>query len=47
MLEISGLTLSLGEFRFTDLSVSVANGEYCIILGPTCAGKTILLETIA
>ncbi|HJK45171.1 MAG TPA: ATP-binding cassette domain-containing protein, partial [Methanocorpusculum sp.] len=47
MLEISGLTLSLGEFRFTDLSVSVANGEYCIILGPTGAGKTILLETIA
>ena len=47
MLEISGLTLSLGEFRFTDLSVSVANGEYCIILGPTGAGKKILLETIA
>ena len=47
MLEISNMTLSLGEFRFTDLSVSVADGEYCIILGPTGAGKTILLETIA
>lgn len=47
MLEISGLSLSLGDFRFTDLNVSVAAGEYCIILGPTGAGKTILLETIA
>ena len=47
MLEISALALTLGGFRFTDLSVSVADGEYCIILGPTGAGKTILLETIA
>lgn len=47
MLDISSLSLTLGGFRFTDLSVSVADGEYCIILGPTGAGKTILLETIA
>lgn len=47
MLRIEGLSLSLGEFRFFGLDISVETGEYCIILGPTGAGKTILLETIA
>ncbi len=47
MLRIENLSLSLGEFRFSGLNISVATGEYCVILGPTGAGKTILLETIA
>lgn len=47
MLMIEGLSLSLGEFRFFGLDISVEMGKYCIILGPTGAGKTILLETIA
>ncbi len=47
MLRIEGLSLSLGEFRCSGLDFSVGAGEYCIILGPTGAGKTILLETIA
>ncbi len=47
MLEIESLSIQLGEFSFTDLNLKVTDGEYCIILGPTGAGKTILLETIA
>ena len=47
MLTIESLSKNLGEFALTDVSLSVADGEYFIVLGPTGAGKTILLETIA
>ena len=47
MLIIDSVSKDLGEFRLTDISLSVGDGEYFIILGPTGAGKTILLETIA
>ncbi|MCQ2355962.1 MAG: ATP-binding cassette domain-containing protein [Methanocorpusculum sp.] len=47
ILEISTLSLTLGGFRFTDLSASAVDGEYRIIFGLTGAGKTILLEPIA
>ena len=33
--------------HLSDLNLNVNDGEYCIILGPTGAGITILLETIA
>ncbi len=47
MLEIAGLSKRLGDFTLTDVNLTVADAEYFIILGPTGAGKTILLETIA
>ena len=47
MLDIRGLSLSLGEFSLDGVDLTVDDGEYFIILGPTGAGKTILLETIA
>ena len=47
MLTIDSVSKSLEEFRLSDVSLSVADGEYFIVLGPTGAGKTILLETIA
>lgn len=47
MLRIESLSLSLGEFSLRGISLEVRSGEYFIILGPTGAGKTILLETIA
>ncbi|MCK8519129.1 ATP-binding cassette domain-containing protein [Methanoculleus sp. 7T] len=47
MLIIDSVSKNLGEFALTDVSLSVGDGEYFIILGPTGAGKTILLETIA
>ncbi|MDD4566724.1 MAG: ABC transporter, partial [Methanoculleus chikugoensis] len=45
MLGIAGLSKRLGDFTLTDVNLTVADAEYFIILGPTGAGKTILLET--
>lgn len=47
MLDIRGLSLTLGEFSLDGVDMVVGDGEYFIVLGPTGAGKTILLETIA
>lgn len=47
MIEIKHLSADLGEFHLKDINLSISNGEYFVILGPTGAGKTILLECIA
>ena len=47
MIEVRGLSLHLGEFNLKDISLSIGDGEYFVILGPTGAGKTVLLECIA
>jgi molybdate transport system ATP-binding protein/molybdate/tungstate transport system ATP-binding protein len=47
MLEIKDLTSDLGEFKLKNIDLTVDDGEYFVILGPTAAGKTILLEVIA
>lgn len=47
MLRIENVSKSLGEFRIDDVCLSIDDGEYLVILGPTGAGKTILLETLA
>ncbi|MCX7682713.1 MAG: ATP-binding cassette domain-containing protein [Anaerolineae bacterium] len=39
--------VALGEFRLGELTLEVAAGEYFVVLGPSGAGKTVLLETIA
>jgi len=46
-IRIQGLWVDLEEFRLCDINLDVAAGEYLVILGPTGAGKTVLLETIA
>ncbi len=38
---------SLGDFRLRDISLRVASGEFFVILGPSGAGKTVLLDLIA
>jgi molybdate transport system ATP-binding protein len=45
-LHIENLGIRLGEFCLRDVSFSVDRGEYLVIMGPTGAGKTILLECI-
>lgn len=45
--EVRGVSLRLGEFAVRDVSLDVAAGEYFVLLGPTGAGKTVLLECIA
>lgn len=47
MLKTKDLSIELGEFSLKKVNLSINNGEYRVILGPTGAGKTILLETIA
>lgn len=47
MIDIEKLSGSLGDFRLRDIDLRVGENEYFVILGPTGAGKTVLLETIA
>ena len=47
MIKVENLCVELGDFVLWDASLEVPQGEYFIILGPTGAGKTVLLETIA
>ncbi|GBC59423.1 ABC transporter ATPase [Desulfonema ishimotonii] len=45
-LRIDDLHIRLGEFRLSGVSLELEKGEYLTIIGPTGAGKTILLECI-
>lgn len=47
MLNIKNLKLKLGEFQLSNICLDVKSNEYFILLGPSGAGKTVLLETIA
>ncbi|QYZ79641.1 ATP-binding cassette domain-containing protein [Methanofollis formosanus] len=47
MLQIEHVSKDMGEFVLKDASLQVNDGEYLVIIGPTGAGKTILLETLA
>lgn len=46
MIEIRHLSGRLGEFHLKDNNFTVQDGEYLVILGPTGAGKTVLIEYI-
>lgn len=46
-LRLDRLCVVLGEFRLGELTLEIAAGEYFVVLGPSGAGKTVLLETIA
>ncbi|HAE92161.1 MAG TPA: molybdenum ABC transporter ATP-binding protein [Tissierella sp.] len=47
MLEIKDIKLKLGRFALNNIDLKINIGEYFVILGPSGAGKTVLLETIA
>jgi len=47
LLRIESLSITLGDFSVRDVSLEIRSNEYFIILGPTGAGKTVLLETLA
>lgn len=47
MIEARGISKDYGEFHLQDISLRVEEGEYMVILGPTGAGKTVLLECLA
>lgn len=47
MVRIEHLNATLGEFRLRDIDLDIRDREYFVVLGPTGAGKTVLLECIA
>lgn len=47
MITLEKVSHEWGEFSLKNVNLSVDEGEYFVILGPTGAGKTLILETIA
>jgi len=47
MIEIKNLCAQLGKFSLKNVSFTVQDGEYFILVGPTGSGKTMLVESIA
>jgi len=47
MIGLKDLCVDLGAFQLQDINLKIDEGEYFIVLGPTGAGKTVLLESIA
>ncbi len=47
MLEIRDLSIQYGRFCLCGISLGVKRGAFHVIMGPTGAGKTILLECLA
>jgi len=47
MIRIRNLYKDWKEFALKNINLEIEQGEYFVILGPTGAGKTMLLETIA
>lgn len=46
MIEIKGLSLTIGRFQIENLNLSIKEGAFNVLLGPTGSGKTLILETI-
>jgi ABC-type Fe3+/spermidine/putrescine transport system ATPase subunit len=47
MLEVAGISKEYQGFSLDDISLRINDGDYCVILGPSGAGKTLLLEILA
>jgi molybdate transport system ATP-binding protein len=47
MIKFVGLRVTAGQFALQDISLEVPKGAYFVVMGPSGAGKTLLLETLA
>jgi ABC-type Fe3+/spermidine/putrescine transport system ATPase subunit len=47
MIKIENLNIHLGEFDLREIHLRIREGEYFVLLGPTGAGKSVLLECLA
>jgi molybdate/tungstate transport system ATP-binding protein len=46
VIAIEELAIDLGEFSLRDVNLTIEEGEYVVLLGPTGAGKTVLVECL-
>jgi len=46
VIQIENLSIDLGEFHLRDIALSIEDGEYMVVLGPTGAGKTVVVECV-
>ncbi len=46
MIKIENLNIHLGKFNLRDINLNIEENEFFILMGPTGAGKTVLLEAI-
>jgi len=47
VIELKNVHVKAGDFNLQQINLTVSKGEYTVVLGPTGAGKTVLLESIA
>ena len=47
MLKLQSIANRLGDLALSDISFEITGGEYFVLLGPSGAGKTVLIEMIA
>jgi molybdate/tungstate transport system ATP-binding protein len=47
MISIHNLAVNLGQFQLADITLDVKENEFFVLMGPTGAGKSVLLEAIA
>lgn len=47
MIRVHDLHIKLGIFEIKNVNLQVAKGEFLVLLGPSAAGKSVILESIA
>jgi molybdate/tungstate transport system ATP-binding protein len=47
VIRVENLNVDLGEFSLENIDISVDKNQFFVLMGPTGAGKTVLLEAIA
>lgn len=47
LLEMKNISVKVGNFSVSEVSFSILENDYLVLLGPTGSGKTILLKTLA
>jgi ABC-type sugar transport system ATPase subunit len=47
MIHVKNLNITLGTFRIKNVNLKIKKGEFLVLLGPTAAGKSVIIEAIA
>ena len=47
MIRVHDLHIKLGIFEIKNVNLQIAKGEFLVLLGPSAAGKSVILESIA